>query len=188
MKNYLAFCLLLLSANLCFAQETSEGESLTQRDTGKNDISVNAFNLVAFGIIDVTYERVINNNSSWALEAFYHPSKDDYIDEAYYKDFSLTGKYKHFFSSSYARGFYVHSFGMFSSGEYESDYIMIMDGPAYYETEKYSDFALGFGLGGKFISPGGFMVDLSSGIGRNLFNSQSPKVVGQFMINLGYRF
>ncbi|MCM8570083.1 hypothetical protein NE848_11890 [Gramella jeungdoensis] len=189
MKNLLLAVSLLLTTSLCVSQENPENQEPEKRDITQNELSINAFNLVAFGIIEITYERVIDENSTWAIEGFIHPSKDSYIDEAYYKDISLTGKYKHFFSSDYARGFYVNAFGMISNGEYETDYYYSEFTDDYvYETEDYTDFAIGFGLGGKFVSQGGFMLDLNAGIGRNLLSDNSPTVVGQFMVNLGFRF
>ena len=159
------------------------------QENSENRKSLNAFTLVAFGIVDITYERIISENSTWAIEVFYHPTKDDYLNDAYYKELSLTGKYKHFFSSKYARGFYVHGFGMLSNGEYEDgSYYNESINEYIYETNDYTDFAIGFGLGGKFVSKGGFLLDLSGGIGRNLFSDKSPTIVGQFMVNLGYRF
>ena len=187
MKNFFLTGLLLCYINLCYSQTENETGAISKRNSSQNELSINAFNLVAFGIIDIAYERVINESSTWSIEGFYHPSDEEYIDDAYYKDFSLTGKYKHFFSSTYARGFYVHGFGMFSIGEYETGYFED-DFGGEYETEDYSDFAIGFGLGGKFVSTGGFMLDLNTGIGRNLFNNKAPEIIGQFMVNLGYRF
>lgn len=189
MKNLLLAGILLFTTSLCLAQDNSENTQPEKRDSTRNELSVNAFNLVAFGIIEITYERVIDENSSWAIEGFIQPGKDDYLDEAYYKDLSVTGKYKHFFSSTYARGFYVHGFGMISNGEYETNYYYNENIDDYiYETENYTDFAIGFGLGGKFVSPGGFLLDLNAGIGRNLLSDVSPTIVGQFMVNLGFRF
>lgn len=189
MKNLILVGLLLFVTSVSYAQEESENNLADKRDIGQNELSINAFNLVAFGILEITYENVIDANSTWAIEGFYHPSKDDYIDEAYYKTLSLTGKYKHFFSSTYARGFYVHGFGMLSNGEYETNSYYDDNTFEYiYETENYTDFAIGFGLGGKFVSQGGFLLDLNAGIGRNLLSDDSPTIVGQFMVNLGYRF
>ena len=110
------------------------------------------------------------------------------MDDAFYKDFSLTGKYKYFFGDRYARGFYVHGFGMLSSGEYDSYVYDSNSGYGSYEDQDYTDFALGFGVGGKFVSTGGFFLDLGAGIGRNLFTEKSPTIVGQFNVNLGFRF
>ncbi|TBW29227.1 hypothetical protein [Gramella sp. KN1008] len=190
MKKLFLAGALLLTTVFCQAQKNSGNDQPVKRDTTQNELSINAFNLVTLGIIEITYERVIDENSSWAIEGFIHPGKDDYIDELYYKDVSLTGKYKHFFSSTYARGFYVHGFGMISAGEYETGYYDLNESlnEYIYETEDFTDFAIGFGLGGKFVSPGGFLLDLSTGIGRNFFSDTSPTIVGQFMVNLGFRF
>jgi len=79
---------------------------------------------------------------------------------------------------------------MVSSGEYYKYKDIYYDG--YYQSERdynnYTDLALGFGLGGKFVSKQGFFLDLNAGIGRNLFNDNSPTIVGQFNVNLGFRF
>ncbi len=190
MKNLFLAGILLFVTSLSNAQETTEESVPDSRDIHKNELSINAFNLVAFGIIDIAYERVIDENSTWSLEGYLYPnSDDDYYDDGFFKDISLTGKYKHFFSSTYARGFYVNGFGMLSNGEYETNYyISEPSGEYVYETEDYTDFAIGFGLGGKFVSQGGFLLDLNAGIGRNLFSDNAPTIVGQFMVNLGYRF
>ena len=79
-------------------------------------------------------------------------------------------------------------FAMVSSGEYykyvEVYYIMVII-KVIRDYNNYTDFALGFGLGGKFVSKQGFFLDLSAGIGRNLLNDNSPTIVGQFNANLG---
>lgn len=186
--------ILLFSFCIGFSQndESETEEQPTAQQLSKNELSIGALNLIAFGAIDLAYERVINANSSWSGELFIQALNKDSEDvaEAYDKDFSLTGKYKHFFSSGYAKGFYVEGFGMFSSGAYEYDYYYSPDPNIQRESfnRNYTDFALGFGVGGKFVSSGGFMLDLSTGLGRNLFSDNSPTIVGQFNVNLGFRF
>ncbi len=170
-------------------QSQIQEETLYKRDIAKNELSIGAFNLVAFGALDVAYERILTPNTSWALEGFIWALNRDNedISEAYSKDFSLTGKYKYFFGERTAWGFYVNGLAMISSGEYDKD-VLQSDGWYEYETENYTDFALGFGLGGKFVSQQGFFLDLGAGIGRNLFSNNSPTIVGQFNVNLGFRF
>ena len=53
-----------------------------------------------------------------------------------------------------------------------------------------TDFALGFGIGGKWITKKGFVFEINSGVGRNLFNSNDNdyQIVGRGGITLGYRF
>jgi len=189
-KLFLPLCLFI--STLTFAQDntTVQNETPDKRDVSQNELSIGALNLVAFGALDLTYERIIDKNSSWSVEGFIKALDRDNenIGDAFYKDFSLTGKYKYFFGDSFARGFYVNGFGMLSTGEYDNNYVVGPDGYGYYEYENYTDFALGFGLGGKFVSKGGFFLDLGAGIGRNLFSENSPTIVGQFNVNLGFRF
>lgn len=201
MKKFI-FPLFVLISFLGFSQEIQQSnkaaDSLTyKREIAKNELSIGALNLVAFGALDVAYERIINRNSSWAVEAFVLALNRDseYVAEAYDKDFSLTGKYKYFFGERATWGFYVNGLAMISTGDtyryddfyYNTDpYINNPNGTR--EDEKYTDFALGFGLGGKFVSKQGFFLDLGTGIGRNLLSDNSPTVVGQFNVNLGFRF
>lgn len=203
MKKF-SISLLILFSNFSFSQEIPEQTNpeevtvqepvqqipLYQRDTAKNELSIGALNLVAFGALDIAYERIVTPNTSWAVEAFILALNRDNEDiaEAYRKDFSVTGKIKYFFSEGTASGFYVNGLAMISNGENDQDFY---DNEGFYvrtEKDNYTDLALGFGLGGKFVAKQGFFLDLSAGIGRNLFSSNSPTIIGQFGVNLGYRF
>ena len=53
---------------------------------------------------------------------------------------------------------------------------------------EYTDVAIGVGVGGKFVAKKGFLLDLSFGFGRNMFNRDSPDLVVVPNINVGYRF
>lgn len=174
------------------SQSQTQDETVFKREIAKNELSIGAFNLVAFGALDVAYERILTPNTSWAIEGFILALNRDNedISEAYSKDFSLTGKYKYFFGDRTAWGFYVNGLAMISSGEYEdwNQDVEMRDGSLSYVKENYTDLALGFGLGGKFVSQQGFFVDLGTGIGRNLLSNDSPTIVGQFNVNLGIRF
>ncbi|HSP83318.1 MAG TPA: hypothetical protein VLN72_06270 [Gillisia sp.] len=192
LRNFFPPAFLLIFLFSISIQAQTPVDTLYKRDIAKNELSIGAFNLVAFGALDIAYERILTPNSSWAIEGFILALDRDNenISDAYSKDFSLTGKYKYFFGEHTAWGFYVNGLAMISSGEYEDwsqDVIMREDSFGYVK-EEYTDLALGFGLGGKFVSKQGFFLDLSTGIGRNLFNNNSPTIVGQFNVNLGFRF
>lgn len=199
MKNSITVVFLFL-AFTAFAQDepvvveepVAPQEEVYGRDVTYNEISLGALNLVAFGALDVAYERIMTPNTSWAVETFFLAlnKKNEDLSEAYSKDFSVTGKVKYFFSDRSAWGFYVNGLTMISSGKYTPDNMERVDDLVFQEPaeEKYTDLALGFGLGGKFVAKQGFFVDLSTGIGRNLFSSNSPTIIGQFNANLGFRF
>ena len=194
MKNLISVLFLLLTLTSYSQDPEPENETIYKRDIAKNELSIGALNLVLAGALDIAYERILSPNSSWAIEAFIlalDRDKED-VDYLYSKDVSLTGKFKYFFGERSAWGFYVNGLAMVSSGEYDNDDYYVTDefGTGYYRNDpkNYTDFALGFGLGGKFVAKQGFVFDLSAGIGRNLFSSDSPTIVGQFNANLGYRF
>lgn len=188
MKAFLPTFLFLFTGLSVFSQEVVE--EVFPREIAKNELSINAFNLVTFGAVDVAYERIIDPNSSWAVEAFILAlnRESESADYIFTRTASLTGKYKYFFSERSTWGFYANGLMMLSTGEFYED---VYDGdgfPTSRVDKKYTDLALGFGLGGKWVSKQGFFLDLSTGIGRNLLNSDSPVIVGQFNVNLGKRF
>jgi len=193
MKNLIPVLFLLLGLSSFSQEPVTENETIYRRDTAKNELSIGALNLVVFGALDLAYERILTPNSSWALEAFILAldRNNEDLGGAYSKDYSLTGKFKYFFGERSTSGFYVNGLAMISSGEDNNDYYEYDQyGTSYYisDSKSYTDFALGFGLGGKFVAKQGFVFDLSAGIGRNLFSSDSPTIVGQLNANLGYRF
>ena len=193
MKNLIPVLFLLLCLSSFSQEAVIENETIYRRDIAKNELTIGALNLVGFGALDLSYERILNPSSSWAVEAFILALNRDNedLDDAFSKDFSLTGKYKYFFGDRSAWGFYVNGLAMLSSGEDDNDYYVYDEnGTSIYrnDTKNYTDLALGFGLGGKFVAKHGFVFDLNAGIGRNLFSSDSPTIVGQLNANLGYRF
>lgn len=174
--------ILLLAISVCFAQEKESKKRV-------NEAKLNVFNALIFKSIDLTYEYLINDESAVGL-SFMVNLNDDYSDgPTYNEEYSITPYYRHFFSRKYAMGFFIEAFGMFNKQEVdEYDY--------YFEEQVvnvgYSNnFALGFSLGGKFVSSKGFVFEFFGGIGRNLFISNSlnsTEFVPRLGISLGYRF
>ena len=148
-------------------------------DYNKNEIKGNALFLVA-GALEITYEHILNEESGVGISLFvpYENSIDT--------KFSLTPYYRFYFGKKPAAGFFAEGFGMINSYEYNNNY--------YYNGNLNSgnktDFALGFGIGGKWITKKGFVFEINGGVGRNLFNSDNNdyQIVGRGGITLGYRF
>lgn len=145
----------------------------------KNELKGNALFLVA-GAFEGTYERLLSEESGIGVSLFV--SYDDDISE----NFSVTPYYRFYFGKKPAAGFFVEGFGMLNSTDtaiYTGEY-------NYYSEITTTDFALGFGLGAKWITAKGFVFEINGGAGRNLFNSDESdyEIVGRGGITLGYRF
>lgn len=177
MKNFLLISVLMVTA-FGFGQE-KEKDKVSSK---KYEIKGNVLFLVA-GALELTYERILNEESGAGVSLFIP------YDNTIGTKFSITSYYRFYFGKKPAAGFYAEGFGMLNSytqeasnGNFLSGYI----GPR----KDVTDFALGFGLGGKWITKKGFVFEINSGVGRNLFNSKSTDylVVGRGGVTLGYRF
>lgn len=179
--------ILLLSvciASLGYSQE-KDVKSFPQ-----NEIKGNAAYLLG-AFPEFSYERILNDESSVGVSLGFS------IDETITTTFELTPYYRHFFGKKPAAGFYAEGFTMINSVSPEH-YKYLYD-PATgnstttYHKDSYTNFAVGFGLGGKWVSKKGFVFEIGAGIGRNLTNSvkndyNDLTFVGRGGIIFGYRF
>jgi hypothetical protein len=177
------------------AQEKKENTK--SQDIGKNyELKINAFSLITFSALDLSFERLINEDSSYGVAVFYNFSDyEDDDDIAFPKKFSITPYYRWFFSENqYARGFFIEGFGMLNTYQ---DIFYSRD--SYQNSNKVgtqTGFALGISVGGKFITKEGFTAEVLLGVGRNLikekidndYNFFDYNILGRFGISLGYRF
>jgi hypothetical protein len=152
-------------------------------DFKRNELKGNALFLV-LGAAEVTYERLINEDSGLGVSLFF--VKEDDFDT----QFNLTPYYRSYFGKKPAAGFFVEGFAMINSGDTGNYLAYDSINQNYYtvEGENFTDFALGFGLGSKWIQKRGFVFEINAGIGRNLLTSNSPEIVGRGGIAIGYRF
>jgi hypothetical protein len=170
------------------AQEEAGFETTSE---SQNELKINTTNLIIFGFVDVAYERLLNEESSVGLSILFATDNNDENDFDYYRKFSATGFYRHFFSKKYAKGFFVEGFGMLHQAT-EDVYVSSNEVDGFggrYEENEYTDFALGVSVGGKFVTRRGFIAEVYLGIGRNLGGQAiDVNVVGRGGISLGYRF
>ncbi|MBW1298749.1 hypothetical protein [Aquimarina litoralis] len=196
MRLLLITIITLLTSYISFSQDTT---NKFPRDINKNEIGINPINIIAFAALDVSYERVLTSNNSIGVDLFYRFSEDidndgDIVDRdgIFDKKLAITGHYKYFFGSRVARGFYLEGFGMLSTGDSDNTVrVLNTDGEltGFRDiSEDFTDFALGFGVGGKFVTKNGFFLDIGFGIGRNLFSDKSPEIIVRPNLYLGYRF
>ncbi|WP_452220658.1 DUF3575 domain-containing protein [Lacinutrix salivirga] len=184
MKKLLIFPILFLSL---FATAQNDNKNTLATSDAHNELKINATNLIIFSFVDVAYERLLNEESSVGLSVLFNVSDNEEIDFDYYRKFSVTGYYRHFFSKKYAKGFFVEGFGMLHSAS--EDEFIESNGFGNYEKEDYTGFALGISAGGKFVTPRGFIAEIYLGIGRNITSSdRDVNIIGRGGISLGYRF
>lgn len=187
MKKFI-ISLFLMCSIVSFAQEAEK--KYPQDQEKKYELKLNTFNLIAFASLDVSYEKLINENSSLGVALFYNFS-DQESDIVFERKFSLTPYYRWFFSETrLARGFFVEGFGMLNT--YDDEYY-VYDYSV--ENQSQTAFALGVSVGGKFVTKSGFTTEVYLGIGRNLIKSKKDDdyyfnndIVGRFGISIGYRF
>jgi hypothetical protein len=184
MEKFTLILMLFIATIACFSQEKENQDFLKQ-----NELKINMSNLIGFKWLDVGYERILNEESSFGVGTLFSldPTTDG-LDE--YRTFSITPYYRHFFSNKYARGFFVEVFTMLHSGKEDYD-VGYADFPPYGTItleEKYIDFAAGISVGGKFVSKRGFVAEIYAGIGRDLLGNSDIEIVGRGGASIGYRF
>lgn len=197
MKKISYLLVLFLSVG-AFAQSTET----TATDTivspilaKKNEVKIDVLNLVAFGKLGISYERFLNKDFSVGITGmmFNKNSKtDDFLtdDTRTLIDYQVIPYVRYAMSKSATNLYYLEAFSNINGGQYKelktlnngtADYVVV--------TKKdYNDIALGAAVGYKLYFKESFVIDLTVGIGKNLFNSDSPSTVSRLGLNLGYRF
>jgi hypothetical protein len=184
MKAKILFLLLLTGSFFSYGQEK---EPVSFK---RNELKINAVMLIA-GAVEVTYERLLDDESGVGIALF--ASFDKSIDVK----FSATPYYRFYFGKKPAAGFFAEGFGMlntyknqgYSSYDYNTGTVITV-----VPDKTVTDFALGFGIGSKWITKKGFIFELNAGVGRNLFNSSNNdyyddyEIVGRGGFSIGYRF
>jgi len=168
--------LFYLSSTVGFSQEK-------EIDSLRNEIKLGALSLLAGPALNVEYERIISKYSSFGGNLFVGLNNVDYQ-----YNLAISPYYRMYFSRSReygTKGFFVQGFASFLVGENQmTDFYMNTD-----DKKNYSDAALGFALGTKWVNKGGFVFQICFGVGRTLgFNDYSPEfvLVGDFSV--GFRF
>lgn len=187
MKKITILLLLFISTTI-FSQEKEE--KYAQDIDKKHEVKINAFGLLVFEWVDVSYEYLINEESSFGAGVLIGLNNDSDLDQ--YRKFSLTPFYRRYFSNKFARGFFIEGFGMLHTYENNNYYDYYDDLGNFIRSnndETKTEFAVGISVGGKFISKKGFSTEIYLGLGRNLGgDNNSLDVVGRGGVSLGYRF
>lgn len=182
--------LLLLLVTSSFYTYSQQKDSITFK---KNELKINAIMLIA-GAFEVTYEHLLDEESAAGVSIFAR------FDDDFDTKFSVTPYYRFYFGRKPASGFFMEGFGMLNSYEQQAYNKYDYDTGALINVvpeKSITDFALGFGLGSKWVTKKGFLFEINGGVGRNLFNSSDDdypdeaddyQIVGRFGFAMGFRF
>jgi hypothetical protein len=147
-----------------------------------NEIKVDVFDILALLALDVTFEHQLNSESSIGISALFNFAEPS-TSFRYKEEFVLTPYYRQTLYTRGNIGYFGEFFGALNTGDIDLEDLEFGDDPS------YTDFALGLGFGGKYVSNNGFVADMHIGIGRNLFNiSNSPDIVPRVGISIGKQF
>lgn len=154
--------------------------------SGKNEIKGNALFMV-LGFPEFTYERILSDETAAGVSIAFAADKE--FEQRFY----LSPYFRYYFGEKPAAGFFVEGFGMLNQYKANSYYYPNNSSTEVYKEDSVTDFAIGFGLGAKWLTKSGFLFELNSGIGRNLLNSDKndfygQTIVGKFGLTVGYRF
>tara|TARA_B110000285_G_scaffold208119_1_gene248064 strand:+ start:41 stop:625 length:585 start_codon:yes stop_codon:yes gene_type:complete len=169
--------------------ETESQKSMTELSKKKrHSLSLDVIAGLVFPAFNPRYEYVLNKYSG--IGADLNINFDDENGSQILEKFSFSPYYRQYFFSKEdygAKGFYGEGFLKFYT--YENDTYFF--GDPITNTEVYFETALGVGIGWKWVSNSGFLIDINGGLGRNLGFTEDPNqrdFTGKFGVNFGWQF
>jgi len=152
-----------------------------------SEIGLDVFDLALFRTIDVSYEYIKNSEFGFGLSARVNLT-DEYSILSFIEKYSITPFFRYYFFNKQdygSKGFYTEVFLKFFGRDVYDGWF----GTSGDKINSHFDAALGIGLGYKFVSRSGFILDLNVGMGRSLRLSDLEDVgVARGGITFGYRF
>jgi hypothetical protein len=195
----LIMCLVVTSITRAQEDQTDSQKRLDDfTAVKKHELSLDVVAALAVPALNPRYEYILGRYSGVGADV-YISLEGDNNNLDYYEIFSFNPFYRQYFFSKKdygAKGFYAEGFLKFYSFE---DYVDTFDSTGSYtsrQDESFFETAIGAGIGWKWVSNSGFMIDLGFGIGRDLGisdydqDSWSGKgsVVLRGGLNFGWRF
>jgi len=176
-KNHLLF-LLLFSVMGLFAQENNVKKSLYEK---KNELKIDMVQLLAQPALEIEYERIYNN---WSSFGGYFRYGDG--GEEIFRKFRFGGFYRGYFTQRKdygTKGFY----GELLTGYYEGN--SWIDYSNNNQSTNYNGLEVGFKLGYKWVNRSGFVLQADIGLSRGVFkNENSPTNFLLSGVKVGWRF
>jgi hypothetical protein len=182
MKLIIKTNLLLLFFSCLFVNFNTYSQNETSKKKQNKEIKIDVFDLAVFTALEVTYEKLLENDTGYGLTIYLNFREED----TFYETFALTSFYRLYFLNGKdfgSKGYFAETFFKFSSGKnFENDYY----NP---ENKNFSDLGLGLVIGKKWVNNKGMTLETSIGAGRNFgLNENSPELTIRGGVSIGYRF
>ncbi|MGB0255135.1 MAG: hypothetical protein ACPF95_03070 [Flavobacteriaceae bacterium] len=192
MKRILLISICILGLGV-YAQEeeTTKVEIVNQFEEvevlEKNEIRLNALDLIVHPAIGLSYERLVNQTNGYGVSVFANFGDDDTT----YQNFNVIPYYRFYFLNRKdygASGLFVEVFSSFSSVNFY-DYWY---GNGNKDKNEFQ-FSMGVGLGKKWVNRNGFTFEAFAGVGRYFIdrdtdNYSHPEAHGRIGLSIGKRF
>lgn len=159
---------------------------------------INAFNLLIFQALDITFEKYIDDESSFGFSALVSLDGNNRFNETapfYFETVALSPYYRIYFGRGANVGFFIEAFGSLSFGKYDNyDFDYYIDEGLidyYYDYDPYKSFTelgLGFSVGGKIVTKKKYTVSVIAGTARNFISEDGPGAMPRVGITIGRRF
>ncbi len=170
-------------------KQTESQKRMTEFSKAKrHNLSLNVISALVFPAFNPRYEYVLNKHSG--IGADLNINFDNENGSKILEKFSFSPYYRQYFFSKEdygAKGFYGEGFLKFYT--YVNDISFFLENSI--NTETYFETAIGIGIGWKWVSDSGFLIDINGGFGRNLGFADGPDerdFTGKFGVNFGWQF
>lgn len=192
MKKTISLIALILLGATGINAQSSNSENNSER---KNEIMLSPIELIAYPLLNISYERLISENSGVGINGMFYFGNDNDSDETGFTQ--ISPYYRMYFGKKYASGFFVEGFvPITSTKDYYYNYIYNENGSfTNYEENRRTTVGIGIGFGGKWITRNNIVFEVSGGLarrfGRNYDNYDyydGNNLTGKGMLGIGYRF
>lgn len=195
--TFITLFLFFSISTLAQDEELTDSQKQMERfaNIKKHEVSLDITAILAIPAFSPRYEYILGRYSGVGADLFISLESDDSLDFSDYEKFSLTPYYRQYFFSKEdygAKGFYAEGFVKFYT--FDGSKINETQNGTTFTEETAFETAIGAGIGWKWVSDSGFLVDLGIGVGRNLgfVNNDQFRDVIEVQIrgglNFGWRF
>lgn len=172
MKQFLIIPVMLLA--FVNVQAQAYPDSFVQ-----HEIKFNMGLFLATTTLEASYEYHINGDTSIGGTVYFDNDPDDYNG-----DFGIGPNFRAYFGYGVSSGFFAEAFGLYYTGRDEDLQIL---NP---QDADYNTFALGLGIGGKWVTRSQkFSFEINGGFGRNINPEDfQDSFMYRLGASLGFRF